>query len=241
MILVLVGLVAGVAAVIQRITGLAFILVLIGPAVLVYGPIDGVTLAVLLAVIASLCAVPSSWRSVDWRRTRWLLVVGLAAAPFGALMPRVLPESALLFVIAGMAIVALLAPIFSGVVAVSLRGRRGMILAGATAGFMHASSGLSGPPLAMYAVGDKWDQRSFAASAQVILLGYGIVSLTLRGMPATPPWDLALLSACTVIGIIGGSFLVRVVPERLARTAMLWCAWAGALVVLVRAFFALLG
>src|SRR5690606_23893062 len=45
--LILVCLVAFVAGVIQRVTGLAFVLVLIGPIVLLYGPIEGVTLAVL--------------------------------------------------------------------------------------------------------------------------------------------------------------------------------------------------
>ena len=34
-----------VAAVIQRITGLGFVLVLVGPIVLLYGPLEGVTLA----------------------------------------------------------------------------------------------------------------------------------------------------------------------------------------------------
>ena len=49
MIVALGCLAAVVAAVIQRVTGLAFVLVLIGPVVLIYGPIEGVTVAVLLA------------------------------------------------------------------------------------------------------------------------------------------------------------------------------------------------
>jgi len=55
-----------IAAVIQRVTGLAFVLVLIGPVVLAYGPVEGVTIALFLAVIASLFAVPGAWRDVDW-------------------------------------------------------------------------------------------------------------------------------------------------------------------------------
>ena len=42
---------AFVAAVIQRITGLGFVLVLIGPVVLLYGGREGVTLGVLLALV----------------------------------------------------------------------------------------------------------------------------------------------------------------------------------------------
>ncbi len=241
MIVALACLSAVVAAIIQRVTGLAFVLVLIGPVVLVYGPVEGVTLAVLLSVVASVFAVPAAWRSVDWPRTLWLLGAGLLAAPFGVLVTRILPDAALLFLIAGMAIVALLASRIGGVVAATLRGRQGAVLAGATAGFMHASSGLSGPALAAFAVGDRWEQRRFAASAQVIFLGYGLVSVGLRGLPHTAAPEVLLLAACTAAGIVGGSFLARVVPASVARTAMLWCAWAGALVVLARAVLAVLG
>jgi len=39
-----------IAAVIQRITGLGFVLVLVGPIVLLYGALEGVTIGVLLAL-----------------------------------------------------------------------------------------------------------------------------------------------------------------------------------------------
>lgn len=230
------GLVAIVAAIVQRITGLAFVLVLIGPVVLIYGPVEGVTIAVLLAVVASVFALPTVWNHIDWRRTIPLALVGIAAAPFGALITRILPETALLFMIAGMAIIALLAPRLGPIIGAGLRGRTEALIAGATAGFMHASSGLSGPALAAYAVGDRWAQRSFAASAQVIFLAYGLVSVLLRGLPAAPVPDVLLLSTCTAVGILGGALLARVIPIRVARIAMLASAWAGALVVLVRAF-----
>lgn len=185
-----------VAAVIQRVTGLAFVLVLIGPIVLAYGPVEGVTIAVFLAVIASVFAVPGAWRDVDWPRTLWLLGAGLAAAPLGALTSAVLPETALLFLIGAMGVVALSAQRL-GAVARRLRGRPGAIGAGALAGFMHASSGLSGPALASFALGDDWPQRRFAASAQVVFLGYGLVSVALRGLPEAPPVELAVLGVCT--------------------------------------------
>src|SRR5690606_6352946 len=103
-----------------------------------------------------------------------------------------LPEPALLFLIGALALLALSVSKL-GAVASTLRGRPGAIVAGAAAGFMHAASGLSGPALASYALGDRWEQRRFAASAQVIFLGFGIASVLLRGLPETPPLDLAVL------------------------------------------------
>lgn len=228
-----------VAATIQRVTGLAFVLVLIGPIVLAYGPVEGVTVAVFLAVIASLFAVPGAWRDVDWPRTLWLLGAGLAAAPLGALTARALPETALLFLIGGMGVLALSAQRL-GSVARHVRGRPGAIGAGALAGFMHASSGLSGPALASFALGDDWPQRRFAASAQVIFLGYGAASVPLRGLPTIPITDLTVLAVCTAGGILLGAWVARRVPMTVARRVMLLCAWAGTLVMLGRAVASLL-
>lgn len=200
-----------VAAVIQRVTGLAFVLVLIAPIVLTYGPVQGVTIAVLLAVIASLFAVPGAWRDVDWPRTLWLLGAGLAAAPLGALTAAVLPETALMFLIGAMGVLALSIQ-WLGAIARHVRGRPGAIGAGALAGFMHASCGLSGPALASFALGDEWAQRRFAASAQVIFVGYGAVSVVLRGLPSIALPDLALLSICTAGGMLLGACAARHVP-----------------------------
>lgn len=239
MTLVLACLAAFVAAVIQRITGLGFVLVLVGPIVLFYGPLEGITIGVLLALVASLSAVPLVWREVEWKRAWWLIWPGLIAAPFAALLVRVLPDAALLLLIAAMAYFALVAGWIPALSA-SLRGRPGAVVAGSAAGFMHVASGLSGPPLAAYAVGDRWEQRRFAASVQVIFLAFSTVSVVLRGLPASPVTDVWLLIAATVAGILVGTLLTRFVPPRIARIAMLTIAWAGATVVLVRGILALL-
>ncbi|MGF3055865.1 TSUP family transporter [Microbacterium sp. YY-01] len=235
----LVALAAFAAGVVQRVTGLAYILVLLGPIVLVYGPHEGITIAVALAIIASLVAVFSALGHIDWARTGWLLLAGVITAPAGAFITRMLPEVALLFVIAAMAIIALLAPRLTRF-SRALHGRRGAVIAGATAGFMHASSGLSGPALAAFAVGDRWDQRRFAASVQIVFLGYGVVSVALRGLPTAPWHELAVLGAATAVGILVGAWLVTRVSIAFARAAMLAFAWLGTAVVLIRGIVALI-
>ncbi|WP_127472872.1 TSUP family transporter [Microbacterium sulfonylureivorans] len=238
MTVVLACLAAFVAAVIQRITGLGFVLVLVGPIVLLYGPFEGVTIGVLLALVASLTAIPLVWKHIEWRRTWWLIWPGLIAAPFGALLVGLLPEAALLLLIAAMAYSALVAGWIPALSA-SLRGKPGAIVAGSAAGFMHVASGLSGPPLAAYAVGDRWAQRRFAASVQVIFATFSIASVALRGLPASPVEDIWLLIGATAAGIAIGTILSRNVSPRIARIAMLAIAWAGATVVLVRGILAL--
>ncbi|SIT88557.1 TSUP family transporter [Microbacterium sp. RU33B] len=230
---------AFVAAVIQRITGLGFVLVLLGPVVLLFGPVEGITIGLLLALVASSSAVPLVWREVEWKRTWWLVWPGLVASPFAAVLVRVLPDAALLLLIAAMAYFALVAG-WIPALSTSLQGRAGAVVAGSAAGFMHVASGLSGPALAAYAVGDRWEQRRFAASVQVIFVAFSLVSVALRGLPASPAGDVWLLVAATVGGILVGTLLARLVPARVARLAMLSIAWAGATVVLVRGILALL-
>lgn len=238
MLLAVAAVTAFVAAVIQRITGLGFVLVLLGPFVLLYGGLEGVTIGVLLALVAAVAAIPLVWRDVDWRHVWWLIWPGLVAAPAGALVVRLLPDPALLLIVAALAFFALLAPRWR-LLADALTGRSGAIAAGAAAGFMHVASGLSGPPLAAHAVGDRWQQRSFAASVQVIFAAFSLISVLLRGLPTQPLGDVAMLVAATAAGIVAGTLLVRRVPPAAARTAMLVIAWAGATVVLVRGIVAL--
>ncbi len=239
MTVLLAGIAAFVSAIIQRITGLGFVLALLGPIVLLYGPREGVTVAVMLALVAALTAIPLVWREVDWRRSAWIVVPGLVTAPLAAWCVRALPEPALLLMIAGMAFFALIAGHLPAL-ARGLIGRRGALTAGAAAGFMHVASGLSGPPLAAHALGDRWPQRSFAASVQVIFAVFSLVSVLLRGIPALPALDLGILIAATAAGIVAGTLLTSRVPAPLARRAMITIAWIGSIVVFVRGILALL-
>ncbi|MCT9818803.1 TSUP family transporter [Microbacterium sp. W1N] len=238
MTLLLAGLAAFTAAVIQRITGLGFVLVLIGPFVLLYGPTEGVTAAILLALVAAVVAVPLVWREVDWRRSVWLIWPGLLTAPLGILVSQVLPEPALLLLIGAMAVFALTAG-FLPALAGALRGRSGAVAAGAAGGFMQTASGLSGPALAAHAVGDRWPQRSFTASVQVIFVVFSGIGVLLRGLPDLAPADTGILVGVTVLGIVAGTLAAHRVPATMARRAMLAIAWAGAVVVLVRGVIAL--
>ncbi|MCB1299402.1 MAG: N-acetylmuramoyl-L-alanine amidase, partial [Microthrixaceae bacterium] len=158
-----------------------------------------------------------------------------AAAPGGAGGSVAL---ALLLLVGLLAIATLLLGRVPSLLA-GLSGVCGARIAGATSGMLHVTSGLSGPPLAAYAVNDRWEQRSFVASVQVVFVAFALVTIGLRPMPVTPIGDIAILSAATVLGIAAGTWLTRFIPARIARRAMLTVAWLGAGVVLTRGLLAL--
>lgn len=239
MTLALTALAALVAAIIQRITGLGFVLALIGPVVLLHGAGEGTRIAVLLALVASTAAIPFVWRQIDWRRVAWLAIPGMALAPVGAWIVTLLDDGWLMILVAAMAFFALTAGKIRGLSHLFV-GKKGALFAGGTAGFMHVTSGLSGPALAAYAVGDKWEQRSFSSSVQAIFVVLSAISVLLRGLPTSPAGDVVVAMVVTAIGIAIGTVLARYVPAHIARTAMLVVAWAGAVVVLVRGILALI-
>ncbi len=235
---IVLGLAALIAAIIQRITGIGFVLVLTAPVILLYGAVPGTAVSVLLAVVASGVALPLVWREVEWRRVAWLVAPAIVIAPVAARVVRVSPEAVLLLLVSAFALLGLVA---SRIPAMStlFRGRRGTVAAGLGAGFLHVTSGLSGPVLAAHAVGTGWHQKQFASSVQAVFVGLSIISVLFRGWPPVPLTDVITGLVATAAGIIAGSALARFVPAPVARRAMLAIAWIGTIIVAIRGVIAL--
>ena len=105
----LLALSAFVAAVIQRITGLGYVLVLTGPVVLLYGAVAGTGTSIALSLVASVSALPFVWRDIAWKRVLWLLVPAAVVAAPAAWLVRALPEAMLLLLVAALGALSLLA------------------------------------------------------------------------------------------------------------------------------------
>lgn len=237
---IVLGLAALVAAVIQRITGIGFVLVLTAPVIFLYGAVPGTAVSVLLAVVASGVALPFVWREVEWRRVAWLIAPAIVIAPLAAWVVRVSPEAVLLLLVSAFALLGLVASRIPAM-AMLFRGRSGTVAAGLGAGFLHVTSGLSGPVLAAHAVGTGWHQKQFASSVQAVFVGLSLISVLFRGWPPVAAVDLVTGLIATAVGIIAGSALTRWVSPVVARRGMLAIAWIGTLLVLIRGIVALIG
>jgi len=238
MVLTLAALTAFVAAAVQRITGIGFVLVFLAPAVLLFGAYEGPTLTIMMAFVAATAALPLVWREIEWKHALWIIVPGLLLAPIGSLVVHHLSGGWLMVLTACLAFFALTAT-YIPALSRNLRGNRGAVIAGGAAGIMHVAAGLSGPPIAAHAVGDAWEQRRFAASMQLIFGVFSAASIALRGWPEASARTVGTLIAATALGIVAGSSLNKYVPPKVARAAMLSLAWAGALVMFIRGVVAL--
>jgi uncharacterized membrane protein YfcA len=228
------GAIVLLAALVQRITGLGFALVATPALVLLLGPAEGVQVVVLIGIVACGSMGLTMWRSIDWRRAFWLIWPAIVVAPLAAWVTAVSPGPVLLLIVGLAAVLGLLTARVRRA-SVLLVGRPGAIAAGALAGFLNVTSGLSGPPLVAYADSVRWELRRFVATLQVIFVAYNILTVIWRGAPAETPWtSLALLAIVALAGIGLGTYLSRFVTATWARWAMFTVAWAGAVVVLVR-------
>lgn len=222
---------------IQRVTGMGSALVATPVLVVVYGADEGVRLAVLLGAAISLGLLANLWRHVNWRTVWRLTWPGLLVSPVAALAVFLLPEFALLLLVAVTAASSLLASRSVGLSRV-MAGRGASVKAGISAGFLNLTSGLSGPPLLGFAIAERMPTLVFVASAQAVFVALDLVTLAWRGMPTVPLFDLSWLLLAVLVGLVTASATARFIPIRVARFAMFAIAWAGTVAVLVKGLIA---
>jgi uncharacterized membrane protein YfcA len=138
--------------------------------------------------------------------------------------------------------VLLLAVLGSVLVArTSLRvsGRRWTVAAGASTGALVAAAGIGGPPMTIYAVLSRWDQRSFAATMQPYQVAVSLVAVAASLAAAPDSWPTLsdgvwlLLAAAMAAGLVVGLLLSRVVAPAVGRVVVVVLALVGAVITLL--------
>lgn len=249
----LVGLAAAVllGAGTQRITGLGFALVASPFLVLVLGAFTGVLVVNLLGSVTSALVLLQVRRDVDVRRALLLAGPAVLAVVPGAWVARQASPAALQVVVGACVVLALLTVLAvtrraaaqdahpAGAPAARRR-RTGAVVAGAASGLMNVTAGVGGPAITVYAVAVRWQQRSFAATAQLYFTIVGVASLTAKGgLPSLswPAWTTAAVALAA--GLALGSALHARVPPAAARTAAVLLALVGGTATLVEGLLGL--
>ena len=225
--------VVAIAAAVQRLTGLGFALVATPLIVLLMGPVQGVLTITVIGFFVSLVLLVMMFRDVDWRRTAIIVGAGALASPLAALA---IVRSSAPMLLLGVGCAGLLALIAGRLTVLTrrLRGTGGAITTGVASGFLHVTSGLSGPPLIAYGLNDRWEQRSFIASLQAIFIGFHLITLGWRGFPEVSLARLSELLVAAAAGTLVGALAERRVRPAWSRIGMLVIAWIGTIAVLLR-------
>ena len=224
----------------QRISGMGFALTVAPFAVVVAGPGGGI--AVVNACSALLAAVLTVHlrQSIDLRRAAVLMCFGIVGVGVGALMARVVPGAWLEIVIGVLVIASILLVSRPRLPAARTRGG-GTVGAGLASGFMSVTAGISGPPLALYAVATGWEPQRFAATVQPVFLVLGATSFATKVLVPRGALDgsvngmlLAAVAAAALCGAALAGTLARIIRAVVARRILLLVSAVGGLLVLGR-------
>jgi len=226
----LAALAVALGAVAQFATGFGFSLVAAPFLIAAYRAPTGVQLGLVLSMIVNVTMLAREHRGVDLRAAGLLLVPGmLAAVPVGYALRHVEPEP--LTVAAGVVCLAGVAALASGRRFRVVSGWAGTVAMGAISGGMNATTGMSGPPIVLFAVNAGWRLERARPTMQVLFLGLNVVTLAALGWPDRFP--LGMVGGFGA-GVVAGALLAGRLAESVVRPATLGLAAVGSVLAIVR-------
>jgi uncharacterized membrane protein YfcA len=224
------GVAAGAAA--QSVSGIGFALVS-GPLLFtVFGPREGVRVAVVLSMLVNVVVLAREHRSVMVRRVLPVLIAALASTPLlvhllSSVHTDVLRAAAGGVIVVGVVLVAAGRTRDSGVI--------GGVIAGLVSATMNVLASAGGPAVAVYATGAHWDPGRLRATLQAYFLCLNVVTVLTLGAPDWSAHRAVVLVLALLAGSVVGAFLAPRVSHQVARAVTLLLAAAGGLAVMISA------
>ncbi|SJN41597.1 hypothetical protein FM104_11500 [Microbacterium esteraromaticum] len=234
-------------AVMQRVAGMGFALVVAPFTVLLFGPLQGVVIVNACGVVCAATLWAITRERIDRRRLLRLALLTPVGAAAGVGVLMIVDPAALYLVIGVTVLVALAATLGLQRVAYILPdGWTTTSLTGLATGALVSISGVGGPPLTAYALLTRWEQRSFAATMQpltVIISSIALIAGVL--VPGAAP-ELSVVEVTVLLASIGIGSAIAVpvgglVSARVARVLVIVVAALGAVSILVRGVMAFAG
>lgn len=234
-----------VGAALQRTSGMGMALVAAPVLSLLLGPVAGVVVANVGVVVSSALVMAQTWAHIDWHRyARLGPMIALGSVP-GALVVRSVSLAWLDVVVGASVLLGLLAT-WAARGAPPVRGSGPALATGLLAGFMNTSAGVAGPPLVVYGLLARWEQRSWAATAAPVFATAGTCSLiskaTLGGVRPDQLLSVGvwgLVAAAILAGVALGHRWSERIDPRLSRGVAIGVAAVGAALALGRGLLAL--
>ena len=241
--LLLTAVVAGGA--LQRITGMGFALAA-GPfVVLMLGVEQGVLLINILGATSSLANLIRVRKHVDWKLFGMLVIPAVLAGPLTVVALAGAPTRTLEVILGAAVVVGMTGALLAGNLGsgdrIWRKGARGpAVAAGLLSGVGSGAAGIGGPPMAIYAVLDRTDQRVFAATLQPFFMVNASFAAGARVLlaevsyPDLAPWQWGAVVACVVVAGLLGDLIARWLPRTALRKVLVVVAYLGGTATLLR-------
>lgn len=225
-------------AVLQRVSGIGFAMVVAPFTIIAIGPAQGVVLVQLCGIASAMLVLTQVLRHVDWRAYGALLPASFGGIAAGALLSSRLPIGPA-EVLSAVAMLLLLAGSVSmGRLREMPRGAGAFSAAGGTAGVMTVLAGVGGAALTALQQATRWDHRSFLATLQPYFITLSAGTVLAKLLTTTDAWPALTLpvwgaiAGVMVAGIVLGGVIARWLSPALASRLTVALALVGALAAL---------
>lgn len=213
MMIVVVALSAMLAATVQATAGLGFALIVTPVLFLEMAPAGAIVTATLLGILLNLLVLFAEPRrpAPVWHEILPVLAAAIPGAACGLVLLASLPRPVLQLIVGTVVIVAGLMRTRAPIRRRGKRGGRSRLALGWTVGALSTSTGINGPPLALWLAGQGLSPAQLRDSLSTAFLGIGIIA-TLTIVPIV---GHARIGAGTIAGAAAGVLAGHAVGSRL--------------------------
>ena len=234
--LILVALIIMFASAIKITFGVGFALIGTPLLLLIMEPDRVVGFIAPLILLQDVIILSQTWRHVPWRHAALLAVAASVVAPFAAQLQSILDPRALQITISCIIIVVGLA-LLAGVRLNLRRESVAMVAGGCVSGLLFPLSGISGPPVALLLVNQRWPvqtMRAVLAAYLVVLEMVTLVAFAISGVVNAESLvaDLFMLPGLALSIVIAAFALRKLNPAHYRRIVTLIVVCASLLGVL---------
>ncbi|QGU01874.1 Sulfite exporter TauE/SafE [Corynebacterium kalinowskii] len=244
-LLILILFIVALGSGLQRVAGMGLGLIAAPVLAIAMGPVQGVMVVNILAMVNAAMTGYTVREHIDWRRCFYIGSVMVFGAIAGALLIKQVSNGLLLILFGTLILIALfMVSALKGRMP-EPRGRIPMLVTGVVGGFTNTLAAVAGPVITVYAQAARWDHRSFAATLQPLFVISGGMSFLIKSLlgagnlGATSPWVWPVGLLGMFIGIYLGTQLSKIISRDRAHKLALLLAGAGGLSALVRGALAL--
>lgn len=244
-LLVLILFIVALGSGLQRVAGMGLGLIAAPILAIVMGPVQGVMVVNVLAMVNAAMTAYTVREHIDWRRCLCIGSPMVLGAVAGALLIKQVSNALLLIIFGTLILTALF-------MVSALKGRmpepRGtgpMLVTGIVGGFTNTLAAVAGPVITVYAQAARWEHRSFSATLQPLFVISGGMSFLVKylmgsgnlGDTSIWVWPVGLLGM--FIGIYLGTQFSKIISRDRAHKMALFLASAGGASALIRGVLAL--
>jgi uncharacterized membrane protein YfcA len=229
-----------VAGTVKVTLGVGFALIGTPLLLLVMDAHDVVGFIVPLILLQDLIILSQMWRRVPWRSAAILAVSAAIIAPFASLLHTVLNADELRVAIS-LTIIVAGGVLLSGVQFTFRNESRALVVAGAISGALFPLAGISGPPVALFLVNQRWEMTTMRAVLAAFLVVLETVTITSFVVGGVVDGQSLLLDAMMIpvlaLAVLISTFLLRGIDSNRYRKAVTLVIVASAVLGLVSLIF----